>query len=76
MALSLQIELESKPTCHMHSKRCMQHSYALKPCKVNLFHHFAPFVLFEVGIGLQSIKLTPNARMAQTKDYSEPRYFG
>jgi hypothetical protein len=36
MTLSLQTWLESKSKCHMHIKRCMQHSYRLKTCILNI----------------------------------------
>jgi hypothetical protein len=32
----------------------------LKPLILNIFHIFAPFGLFELGVGLQIIKLIPN----------------
>jgi hypothetical protein len=34
----------------------MEHVQTLNPCILNLFHRFAPLGLFEVEIGLQSIK--------------------
>jgi hypothetical protein len=52
MTLSLQTELEDKPKNQTYTTRCMQHSQALKPCLLNLFHRFTHFGLLEVDTGL------------------------
>jgi hypothetical protein len=56
MALSLQTKLEIKAKYQMHIKRCMHHIQTLKPCIFNLFHRFASFGLFEVGVRVQNSK--------------------
>lgn len=54
-ALLGETELERKPKCQNHSKRCIQHIEMLKPSPLP-FSECCPFAWFELDVGLQNFK--------------------